>query len=538
MGAVVEFLQRVWPQRAQPAPARGGSSLFSEQATDQFMRWVTSVADPDEVLKKAGITRTSLRALTNDDEITAALDTRREALLGTPWLLEAEERKSPEEPTEFIRMQLMPHMEKVLRSCMESLPYGYSVQEVIYANVIDAKGNRRIGLGEVTEKPFEWFIPRLDGTVLYKSLQVPQGEKTDPRKFLLTARAQTYRNPYGEALFSRLYWPWLFRTNGWKFWVKWLERFGSPLIIGETAGDAKMMTLALREAANSATISVGAGDKVSVTQAQGNGEQFAHFERAVVSRYQRVILGQTLTSDAGGSDGKSGSYALGQVHNDVRMDRRNADIRTCESTVQKLIDVLWTLNAFDGQAPEFVLQDDTGLESERADRDVKLKNAGVRFTKQYFLNKYDLDDGDIDDKIYDPVMEHILANERIASGKTNDKPTKEKSPNANGSPKKQDEKPTPATKSNKLMIFDAQRRAFTPDQQVIEEALAEAMQHVESPIANDAIRDAIMSAKTPDDLSRKLAALMADSSLEEFRDVLGRALYVADIIGYIHAGNE
>ena len=41
-------------------------------------------------------------------------------------------------------------------------------------------------------------------------------------------------NPRGKALMSRVYWLWYFKTNGWRFWAKYLERFGSPLLVGKS----------------------------------------------------------------------------------------------------------------------------------------------------------------------------------------------------------------------------------------------------------------------------------------------------------------
>jgi phage gp29-like protein len=506
----------------QPPVAR--TSLFVEQATDDFLKWVTTVAEPDEVLKKAGVTRAALRALTGDDDITAALDTRREALLSTEWRLE-EQPDTPEEPMAFIMEQFRPHAERFLRACMEALPYGYSVQEAVF---LENEG--RICIGEITEKPFEWFVPRLDGTVLWRSREYPQGQPTDPRKYFLTARSQTYRNPYGEAMFSRLYWPWLFRTNGWKFWVKWLERFGNPFVIGMTAGGADVMSKALAAAVNSATIAVGSGDKVDIVAAQGTGEQFERFERLLIARYQRLILGQTLTSDAGGSSGKSGSFALGKIHNEVRLDRRNADCRMCASTGQKLVDVLWALNEFQGSPPRFVIQDETGLEMERAERDaVLVSRAGIKLTPDYFVRMYDYEVGDLDEEAMSAARDMVInggfmdEDEQVVD--------QDEGPNDNGAPSQQGRRRV----NNAAILF---ARKFTPNQQAIEDALDAVLPSASSPIADEAIKDAIRSAQSPQDLAQRLATLFAGRSVGEFRDALSGALYVADFMGYAHAARE
>lgn len=524
---------RLAPAPRAPNPTR--SSLFVEQAINDFARWFTTVAEPDEVLKKAGVQRYALRALTGDDDITAALDTRIEALLSTEWRLEPKP-DTPKEPMEFIEEQLQPHIEGFLRSAMQALPYGYSVIEVIYAKV-----DGRIVVTEVSEKPFEWFIPQCDGTVLWKSPANPMGEKTDARKYFLTVRHQTYRNPYGESLFSRLYWPWLFRTNGWKYWIKWLERFGNPFVIGMTAGNAATMSEALSKASQSSTISVGQSDKVAIEQASGDGGQFEKFDRVVCGRYQRLILGQTLTSDSGGSSGKSGSYALGKVHNEVRKDRRNADCRMCGRTGQKLVDVLWALNQFPGSPPTFVIQDGTGLEEERAARDATLvKSTGLKLTPEYFMRVYDFEDGDIDMEAMQVAREAAVALADATVQNPEGTPVDQnEGPNDNGSPSQQGKGRKPALRSRRpvdnSVLFS---RQFTPSQQAIEDALAELVPNVKSPIDDAAIKDAIRSATGAHDLAVKLSTLFAGRSVGEFHTALARALYVADMMGYASARRD
>lgn len=492
------------------APPR--TSLFTEQAVDQFLSFLTGVADPDEVLAKAGITRARLRALTGDDEITAAMDTRREALLAVPWRLEVDGISDDEnypEPVQWLWEQLETRCEQVLRSCIEALPYGYSVQEAVYV----AGPDGRITWGEITEKPFEWFIPKLDGTVLYRSRNNPQGEPTDPRKFFLTVRNQTYRNPYGEALFSRLWWPWFFRQQGWRFWVRWLERFGTPLLVGKAAGDAQVMANRLAAIANSAVVAVGAQDVVEIAENHGGAGHFEGFERAICGRIQKVILGQTLTSDAGGSSGKSGSYALGQVHNDVRQDRRDADVRLVVKTVQRMVSVLWELNGFPGETPRFVMADDTGLELDRADRDAKLVQAGVvKFTPDYLLRVYDFEPEDLD-------IEAMTAPPPPAAAPA---------PAAGPAPK-----PAKAIAA----LLSASPR-FTPEQQVIERGVAEALTSLEGAIADAEIKACIRAATSADDLIARLSALLRDMDATEFERVVERALFAADIIGYAHASQR
>lgn len=506
-GRLQTFLERIGFEFRQ-APR---TTLFAEKAIDPFFRYINEMSDPDEVLAAAGKTRKALTALAYDDEISAAIDTRVEALLAVPWRLENRNGKRDDipEPVQWLWDQIEPHAERILRAAMHALPYGYSVIEATYR-----REGTRIVWDQIAEKPFWWFIPRLDGTVLYRSQAVPQGEETDPRKFFLTARQQTYVNPYGEALFSRLYWAWFFRQQGWRFWCRWLERFGSPLLVGKTAGDARGMADALASAVQGASAAIGMGDDVVIVENKSGGSHFEGFERAVCARIQKMILGQTLTSDSGGSSGKSGSYALGQVHNEVRKDRRDADIRMVKATAQRMVDVLWELNGFAGKPPSFVLAEETGLELDRAARDAELANAGiVKFTPEYLLRVYDFEPEDLDIDAMKEPPETSPAAEEQPEGST----------------------PPPARKAS-AAAFSSRR--FTRSQQAVEDSIDEILPKLSQAIDNEQIKAAIRAASDPGDLIDRLAVLLADEPRGVFQTVVERALFAADLLGYIHARED
>lgn len=503
------------------ADSRRGGAIFAEEAVDRWLSLFTSLTDPDEVLKKAGISRASLRALEGDDEISTAMDTRREALLALPWRLEPEgSPKDVPEPVQWLWDELEKHAEDILGACMEALPYGYSVHQAIY-KMDDA--TRRVTWNAVVEESFEYFIPQRDGKVLFRSMKSPQGEPTDARKIFLTVRGRKKRrNPYGEALYSRLYWPWFFRSQGWRFWGRWLERFGTPLLIGKTAGDAAQMAEQLALVVQSATIAVGNGDSVEIAENKGGSGHFEGFERACCSRIQKMILGQTLTTDSGGTSGRSGSYALGQIHNEVRKDRRDADVRMVRRTVQMMVDTLWGLNGFAGMAPTFVLADDTGLEAARAERDATLANAKIaRFNKSYLLRVYDFEEGDIE--VPDPDAEPAPEPFGRAPGSTGNMPP---------IPAKGD-----AKKAALAALFSAKPR-FTPEQQVIERGIDEVLGDLGEVIGSAEIKAAIRVATSPEDLAEHLSRLLADADAPEFQRVMERALFAADIIGYAHASKQ
>ena len=129
---------------------------------------------------------------------------------------------------------------------------------------------------------------------------------------------------------------------------------------------------------------------MAVTSSGSAGASFETFNNTIIRQIQKVILGQTLTS---GTDG-TGSRALGEVHDNVRKDKLNADIRLVTPTFQAIVDSLCTLNGWGEQ--EIVLGEKSKqLNKDQAERDVKLKDAGAVFTNQYFIREYGLQEGDL-----------------------------------------------------------------------------------------------------------------------------------------------
>lgn len=470
-------------------PVAAGTNLFDHQAVELFALAMRLVPDVDEILRKAGLGRAGLRQLEYDDEIAAAIETRLCALLSTPWRLEP----GTGDGHDLCHEQLTQHIEPLLIGAFNARLYGYSVIELVW--------NEDRTLKEAAEKPFEWFQPtRTTNELLYIQHNLAAGVPVDTTyKFLLTRYRPTYQQPRGEALLSRCYWPWFFRTHGWKFYAKFLERHGSPLLIGK-GGNPTEMAKVLQTALASAVAAVGQNDSVEVVASANAGQAFAAFQSAQDKRIQKLILGQTLTTDV---DGK-GSYAAAKVHDSVREDRKLADIRMTTRTVQAFLNALCALNGIT-KVPQFVMEGGEGLAIERAERDGKLVQSGiVKLTEQYILDRYDFEEGDFE-----------IPEGAPPPGTLPGQPPK-------GPPLKASAKP----------------KRFTAEQEAVEDLTDRAIRRADDPLSRADIRAAIRASKTPDELTERLGAMLAGLDAPEFQELLQRTLFAADVMGYAHAEGE
>lgn len=478
---------------AKKAPVAAGTNLYDHQAVDFFAAAMRLTPDVDEILRKAGLGRAGLRQLEYDDEVACAIETRLTALLGTPWRLEPGEGPAHD----LCHDQLALHFDDLVTGIFNARLYGYSVVELVW--------NEDRTLCSAAEKPFEWFQPTREGELLYTQNSAYNGEVVDTTyKFLLTRYRATYRAPRGEALLSRCYWPWFFRTHGWRFYAKFLERHGSPLLVGKGDNPTEMAKV-LMTALATAVAGIGKDDSIEVVGATNAGTAFQEFQRAQDKRIQKVILGQTLTTD---SDGK-GSYALGKVHDDVRDDRRQGDIKMVSRTIQRFLTALCALNGI-AEVPQFVMGDTKGLSVERAARDKNLVDSGiVSLTEQYLLDRYDFVPGDF-----------VIPAEKPAIVP----------PDPNAKP--------PAVKAGRQFAGGGRKARFTTGQQAVEDLGDAALERARSPLTAVQLRAAIRASRSPAELEAKLGKLLGDAEPVQFRQLLERALFAADVMGYAHSAEQ
>lgn len=440
--------------------------------------------DIDETLRKAGIQRHRLSVLLEDDEIGQAAETRLDALLGAPYRLEPND--TPE--AELLTQELNEWFVELATCAHNALFFGYSVQEAIYT-----QKDSHIGLEWIGEKPMEWFEPKNDGRLIYRAESGYEGEVDQTVKFFLTRRKSSYKQPYGKALLASLYWLFFFKQNGFKFWAKFLERFGTPILLGKVHEgadeDVQAMNNALLSAHAQSVVSIDSEDDVQIlgNGQNGAGASFEAFNSEIKRQIQKLVLGQTLTS---GNDG-GGSNALGRVHENVRKDKLKSDIRMITPTIQAVINALCELNQWSKH--KVIIGDEKSLEADKAERDVKLKNAGANLTPQYFQREYGLQDGDIAEvqeqapKIFSAIPKRAFS-------------------------------------------FKADMQGLDANQQEVDDKV----DGIDKTLFSESeLLKVVETAKDTSELQDKLYSLMSGESVEKFNATMARALYLFDVVGYV-----
>lgn len=470
------------------------SALLNEKRINRVFEDLNKLINPDQYLKSKGGLK-GLKRLMQDDCIFGALETRFDAATSLSKSFDG-----PNEGiTEFIKEAIGPDcLDEIITGSLRAIPYGFNLTELIYDQLEDGT----VILSKALNKGLE--IYQLDRqSNVYMSDDYDKSDPAPYAKYVLSRHRADYDNPYGCSILSRLYFAFEFRCHGWEFYIKFLEKFGHPIMYGKL--DAKPVDPAtgmsnidqfarLLDSADRPTAIVTDKDsELTVFNPSSNGAQFKEFVECVNKRIYITILGQTLTSDNTGG----GSNALGQVHNLVREDKRRHDIRIIEKAVNKVIEYLGFLNDIaEDQLPLFRLEDEKSLNSDRADRDTKLFNMGVEFSDKYLLEHYDLseDDYTIVDRSQQPVGQFAHHHN-----------------------------------CNKFKA--------TPDQRALEALATEASDESEETLDVAELEAILKTSKSKKDFEEKLTTLVGQKEIA-FTDLLTDALFQARVQGFVDGDKD
>lgn len=335
-----------------------GQDVRQEVATvqrdiDLFAGWLTRLENPDRVLREesAGRGVRLYEELTRDWQVYSMLQTRALALAACEWQVDAaSDRRADRRVADFVREVLAAaNLDRLTVDLMEAIVTGFKAAEVMW-EIADGE----VRISEFRARRASRFCFDVEGR---PRLLIPEavfdGIPVPERKFVIWTFGGYEWNPYGRGLGHQLYWPVWFKKNGIRFWMVFAEKFGSPTVMakyppGTSAADQAQLLEAIRTIQQQTGIRIPSTMDVSMLEAARTSSidtyetLCEYMDRAIA----KIILGQTLTSEPG----DSGSYALGKVHDGVRLDILKADADSlCECLNMTVVRWLVDFNFDSGQ---------------------------------------------------------------------------------------------------------------------------------------------------------------------------------------------
>jgi phage gp29-like protein len=250
------------------------------------------------------------------------------------------------------------------------------------------RGPARFVLRELAPVPYH-LLDYTEGRLRIRDVS-PQGHllgtyhEPDPRRYIVHRGHLLSSIPdnYGGPMRAALFW-WLFATMDRDWWVRFLERFGAPFIVGKYDPTDDGARALLRNAFSAATrlfgLTVSRDTEIEVhsVSAGQHSDAFEKFHDTAKRELSKLILGQTMTSEAQ-AGGLGGTQA--QVHDAVRGDIRKFDALALSDTLRhQLFRQILDINGYAGVAAPSVSWGSDPVDAKALAETLKtLGDAGLR----------------------------------------------------------------------------------------------------------------------------------------------------------------
>jgi phage gp29-like protein len=305
---------------------------------DIFTGWLNRLENQDPVVlyESRGKGLRLYDEVERDAHAGSVLQTRYLAVVGKEWQVEpaGEQPKRGRRASVSQEQKIADFVKEALLNCnfdqgrqdlLQGILYGFYVAEVIWAySKIDNQAAIVPARIRAKHPKRFTFAPDRAPRLLTPENQW-DGEPLPDRKFIVFTFGSS-DDPYGKGLGQKLWWPVWFKKNDIKFWLVFLEKFGSPTALGKyppgIKPEKKAELLAALDAIQQETgIAIPDNMAVEFLEAQRRGtvdyEAMAKFMDAQISK---AVLGQTATTE--GTPGRLGSE---EAQEEVRADILQAD---------------------------------------------------------------------------------------------------------------------------------------------------------------------------------------------------------------------
>jgi phage gp29-like protein len=293
----------------------------------------------------------------SDSHIQAELAKRKIAILGDTMRIIPYDKKNPadRDAAAFCEQQIyeLKSWRTSMSALMDGVLWPVAVCEKTF--VAEGQGYRIADLPQVPAHLLDFSSGKLqirhtdqDGAITENSID------PDPERFVIhRGHLLTSPDHFGGPMRSLLYW-WLCGSMSRDWWVRFLERHGSPFIVGKFApgndNDRRIILGAMDQATRSFGIAVSTTTEIQLIEASKAGaDAYAAFMAVAQREKSKLILGQTLSAQTDPTGLGSG---VADLQSDVREDIRKHDALMLSETLRdQLLAQLCRINRLPGRPP-------------------------------------------------------------------------------------------------------------------------------------------------------------------------------------------
>lgn len=347
------------------------------------------LSSEDYVLMQSNKNYKAYDKLELDTTTKIALNKRKMALSSREWQVDAaSEDTKDKQAAEFVEKVFKKiNLNSLAVKLADAILKGFVPAEVLWQ--ISEEG---VTIQDIKVRHQDRFLFDTDSKLRIKTKQnYLNGEEVSENKFIVHSYGDKYDNPYGVGLGQNLYWLVFFKNQDLQYWLKFLEKFGNPTVIGEYDNESQQKALedAVRGIQNDTGVTIPKGSILRLLEndTKSSTDSYKVLIDYLDKQILQLVLGETLTTDVG----DSGSYAAGSVHNNIRIELVKSDLKEIAETlnnsvVKWLVDYNFT-NVKQYPKLKWIVEEKENLNA-RAERDKKIYEMGHKPTSEYIKNTY------------------------------------------------------------------------------------------------------------------------------------------------------
>ena len=352
------------------------STLTKEIATRQsdpnFYGALSFLPNPDPVLRKLGKSQEAYEAISYDAHVIGELRSVQAGMLSFEYRVQPVSEDNADMRAKELCQLVMQNKPSpgmrwpdIIWQMALSTFKGYSVHEVTWK-----RDGQLLLPHSVLDKPNRRFVYGTNNELRLRSKNsMYEGEELGDKKWLVTRHMPSYENPYGVAVFSSCFWPYIFKHNGFKYFSKFCERFGTPWVIGKyplgtekDKQDEMLDNLAAMVEDAIAVIPDDGSIELLTSKSSGQLPQ----ERLIQicnSEMSKALTSQTLATEIQGE----GSRAASETHREREKSVNESDRETICDTMNQFFAWITELNILGAKPPTFEFYEEEDVHVETAE---------------------------------------------------------------------------------------------------------------------------------------------------------------------------
>lgn len=331
------------------------NEIATRETDPNFVSSLTILPNPDAVLRKLGRGQEVYDSIEYDAHVMGEIRTIRAGLLAWEWRLQPGGEDQKDIAAHELCRQVFDHRparnvrwSDAIWNTGRAVFHGYSVHEVIW----ERQGPFLVP-GRVVDRPQRRFrFDTANGLRLLTRSNPMPGEELGEFKWLLTRHMPSHNNPYGVAVFSSCFWPWTFKHSGYRYFTKFVERYGIPTPVGKYPRGTPNTQInelidQLAKMVEDAVSAIPDDNSVELLEHKG-GQHSVHgaFLNLCNRELSKALTSQTLATEVQ----DKGSRATAEVGREREEAGQESDREMVQATWQELCDWITELN-FPGARP-------------------------------------------------------------------------------------------------------------------------------------------------------------------------------------------